>query len=54
MDIEKDDDVVTVDSCPNCYYKGRRIGVIIGITVTMLFLSLGYIASQYGVYVDWV
>jgi len=47
-----EDEVVMVDSCPNCYNKGRRIGVVIGITVSLLFLSLGYIVSQYGVYVD--
>lgn len=52
MDIEKDDEVEMIDSCPNCYNKGRTIGVIIGITISMLFLSLGYIVSQYGVYVD--
>ncbi|NIS95670.1 MAG: hypothetical protein GTN97_07150 [Nitrosopumilaceae archaeon] len=45
-------DITDEDIKEVIYKKGRRMGIIIGATATLIILSMAYIATQGMVYVD--
>ncbi len=46
MDIEKDDEFDSVESCPNCYTKGRKKGIVMGaIAVGVVMIVAHFVAN---------
>ena len=43
---KKDDEVVMIDSCPNCYSKGRKKGIIMGaVAVSFVMVVAHFVAN---------
>lgn len=46
MDIEKDDEVDMIDSCPNCYSKGRKRGIVMGAVAVLIVMVIAHFVAN--------
>ena len=54
VDIEKDDEVDMIDSCPNCYSKGRKRGIVMGAVAVLIVMVIAHFVANGVMYWKWV
>lgn len=46
MDLDKKDEVDMIDSCPNCYKKGRKKGIVIGAIAVLFMMTIAHVFAN--------